>query len=89
MEKLFCIFQEVCEINTVLPESIDERIALYEKHLQHPIVMTLEEYHEYSQLYQLHIEKARQCKRSRKYKKMSSIGKITGTVCRLTHNDGI
>ena len=28
-------------------------------------------------------------KRSRKYKKMSSIGKITGTVCRLTHNDGI
>lgn len=22
-------------------------------------------------------------------KKMSSIGKITGTVCRLTHNDGI
>lgn len=36
MEKLFCIFQEVCEINTVLPESIDERIALYEKHLQPP-----------------------------------------------------
>ena len=62
MEKLFCIFQEVCEINTVLPESIDERIALYEKHLQHPIVMTLEEYHEYSQLYQSHIEKARQCR---------------------------
>ena len=28
-------------------------------------------------------------KRSRKYKKMSSIGKITGTVCRLTHNNGI
>ena len=28
-------------------------------------------------------------KRSRRYKKMSSIGKITGTVCRLTHNDGI
>ena len=28
-------------------------------------------------------------KRRRKYKKMSSIGKITGTVCRLTHNDGI
>ena len=28
-------------------------------------------------------------KRSRRYKKMGSIGKITGTVCRLTHNDGI
>ena len=62
MEKLFCIFQEVCEINTVLPESIDERVALYEKHLQHPIVMTLEEYHEYSHSYQSHIEKARQCR---------------------------
>ena len=28
-------------------------------------------------------------KRSRRYKKMGSIGKITGTVCRLTHDDGI
>ncbi len=62
MEKLLCIFQEVCEFGSSLPECIDDRVELYEKHLKQPVIMTLAELHEYSVSYQLRIEQMRQCR---------------------------
>ena len=62
MEKLLCIFQEVCDIESSLPECIDDRIPLYEEHLEQPIIMNLQELHEYSLSYHLRIEQLRQCR---------------------------
>ena len=60
MEILLCIFQEVCEIDTSLPDCIDDRVALYERNVKQPVIMTFEEFHEYSVSYQRHIERLRQ-----------------------------
>ena len=44
MEKLFCVFPAICEADTTLPEDINDRAPLYEKHLGQPIIMTFDEF---------------------------------------------
>ena len=62
MEKLFCVFPAICEADTTLPEDINDRAPLYEKHLSQPIIMTFDEFQEFSESHHLTFEILRQCK---------------------------
>ena len=62
MEKLFCVFPAICEADTTLPEDINDRAPLYEKHLGQPIIMTFDEFQEFSESHYPIFEKLRQCK---------------------------
>lgn len=64
MEKLLCVFPEICEGGASLPEDIELRAQLYERHLKQPILISVEDLLELSESYLPCFEKILHCKDS-------------------------
>lgn len=62
MEKLLCVFPEICEGGASLPEDIELRAQLYERHLKQPLMISIEDLLELSESYRSCFEKILHCK---------------------------
>lgn len=62
MEKLLCVFPEICEGGASLPEDIELRVQWYERHLKQPVIINFEELPELSESYLPCFEKILHCK---------------------------